>query len=119
MPTIRVRVVCGLFETMASFSARSRLSRVDLPALGRPTSATAPERSALERGARESAPGSANLPALLLLEQPLHAHPPRAPVVGALDHEAQPLHLDGLPHARHVPEEAEGQSAHGLPLTRL
>src|SRR5687768_7477644 len=107
MPTIRVRVVCGLLETMASFSARSRLSRVDLPALGRPTSATAPERSP-----PEEAPGSVKLAPLLLLGQPLDPHPPRAPVVGALHHEAQPLHLDGLPHPGHVAEEAERQSAH-------
>src|SRR5687768_2762482 len=111
MPTIRVRVVCGLLETMASFSARSRLSSVDLPALGRPTSATEPER-----GPPEDTPGSANLAPLLLRGgQALDAHPARAPVVGALHHEAQPLHLDRLAHARHVPEQAERQPAHGLP----
>ncbi len=39
---MRLRVVCGLSETMASFSASSRLSSVDLPALGRPMSAAVP-----------------------------------------------------------------------------
>src|SRR5688572_9549566 len=41
-PTMRFRVVCGLSETMASFSPTSRLRSVDLPALGRPTRATNP-----------------------------------------------------------------------------
>src|SRR5439155_5118492 len=44
MPVMRVRVVCGRRETMAIFSPTSRLSSVDLPTLGRPTSATKPAR---------------------------------------------------------------------------
>ncbi len=39
-PRIRVRVVCGLSETMATLVSTSAFSSVDLPALGRPTSAT-------------------------------------------------------------------------------
>ena len=35
-PTIRLRVVCGLGVTMASFSPTMRLSSVDLPTFGRP-----------------------------------------------------------------------------------
>ncbi len=46
MPTIRWRVVCGLSETAATRSPTSRLSSVDLPAFGRPTSATVPQRGA-------------------------------------------------------------------------
>src|SRR5205809_7633803 len=42
MPTMRLRVVCGFGETMATFCPRMRLSRVDLPALGRPIKATTP-----------------------------------------------------------------------------
>src|SRR5215204_3835193 len=42
-PAIRVRVVCGLSETMASFCPRMRLRSVDLPALGRPRKATKPD----------------------------------------------------------------------------
>src|SRR6266702_434290 len=44
-PRMRVRVVCGLGETMATFSPSTRLRRVDLPTLGRPTMATKPARS--------------------------------------------------------------------------
>src|SRR5262245_19787689 len=40
---MRVRVVCGLSDTMASLEPMMRLSSVDLPALGRPTSATNPD----------------------------------------------------------------------------
>ena len=42
MPVIRVLVVCGRGDTMAIFSPTSRFSRVDLPALGLPISATKP-----------------------------------------------------------------------------
>ena len=45
MPRIRVRVVCGLSETMAIFVPMMRLRRVDLPALGRPTMETKPART--------------------------------------------------------------------------
>ena len=41
-PTMRWRVVCGLSETIATFWPTKRLSSVDLPAFGRPTSATKP-----------------------------------------------------------------------------
>src|ERR1700737_5417162 len=43
MPTMRLRVVCGLVETMETFWPRIRFSRVDLPAFGRPTRATTPK----------------------------------------------------------------------------
>ena len=44
MPVMRLRVVCGLGETMATFSPRIWLSNVDLPTLGRPIMAIVPER---------------------------------------------------------------------------
>src|SRR5690242_15839344 len=44
MPAMRLRVVCGLGVTMASFSPHILLSNVDLPTLGRPTSAQNPAR---------------------------------------------------------------------------
>src|SRR5882672_6894048 len=44
IPRILKRVVWGLLETAAIFSPTSRLSRVDLPALGRPIKATWPAR---------------------------------------------------------------------------
>src|SRR6267143_795165 len=43
-PRIRLRVVCGLGLTMASFWPTSRLSSVLLPTFGRPTMATNPAR---------------------------------------------------------------------------
>src|SRR5688572_28500343 len=39
---MRVRVVCGLSETIASLCPTMRLSSVDLPALGRPRKETKP-----------------------------------------------------------------------------
>ena len=47
MPRIARRVVCGRFETIATFSPTSAFSSVDLPTLGRPASATKPERTPL------------------------------------------------------------------------
>src|SRR6186713_2059228 len=45
MPSTRWRVVCGRDVTMESFSPTSALSSVDLPTLGRPTSAANPARN--------------------------------------------------------------------------
>src|SRR6185295_14592646 len=42
MPTTRSRVDCGFGLTMLSFSPMMRLRRVDLPALGFPTTVTMP-----------------------------------------------------------------------------
>ncbi len=43
-PRIARRVVCGLSETIATFWPTMALISVDLPTLGRPASATKPER---------------------------------------------------------------------------
>src|SRR5687767_11321817 len=43
IPVMRLRVVCGRAETIDSFSPTRRFSSVDLPALGRPISATKPD----------------------------------------------------------------------------
>src|SRR5271165_3201736 len=50
MPWMRLRVVCGLRVTMASFSPTSAFSSVDFPALGRPMMETKPERNAMSGG---------------------------------------------------------------------
>src|SRR5208283_3082847 len=50
MPWMRLRVVCGLRVTMASFSPTSAFNSVDLPALGRPMMETNPERNAMSGG---------------------------------------------------------------------
>ena len=43
IPRMRLRVVCGFGEMMASFSPTSAFSSVLLPALGRPRMQTNPE----------------------------------------------------------------------------
>src|SRR5262245_20955730 len=66
MPTMRLRVVCGLSDTAATRSPTRRLRSVDFPALGRPTSATVPARAPPAAGisrssviAKEAAPQAA------------------------------------------------------------
>ncbi len=56
---MRVRVVCGLSETMASFVPTSRFSNVDLPALGRPMNEMNPtfKRSSPLSGVGTASPG--------------------------------------------------------------
>src|ERR1700678_3519964 len=44
---MRLRVVCGFGETIATFWPTSVFTRVDLPALGRPTIATKPDLNAI------------------------------------------------------------------------
>src|SRR5271156_2321435 len=48
MPWMRLRVVCGLGETMATFWPTRVLTSVDLPALGRPTIATKPDLKGMD-----------------------------------------------------------------------
>ena len=43
-PRIARRVVCGLSDTIATLWPTIELTSVDLPTLGRPASATKPER---------------------------------------------------------------------------
>src|SRR5688572_9316673 len=43
MPVMRLRVVWGLVETIATFSPTRTLSNVDFPTFGRPTSAMNPD----------------------------------------------------------------------------
>ena len=52
-------MVCGRGETMAIFSPSTRLSRVDLPTLGRPRMATNPARYGSVFGVRFSTQGCA------------------------------------------------------------
>ena len=44
-PRTRWRVVCGLSDTMLTFSPQIALTSEDLPTLGRPTRVTKPERT--------------------------------------------------------------------------
>ena len=54
-PSTRVRVVCGFGVTNATRAPTSRFNSVDFPTLGRPTSATKPQRCPLESGAAMTA----------------------------------------------------------------
>jgi hypothetical protein len=47
-PRTRVRVVCGLFDTIDTFVPQIALSNVDLPTLGLPTKVTKPLRTSSE-----------------------------------------------------------------------
>src|SRR5258708_686659 len=51
-PSTELRVVCGFSDTIASFPPTSALSKVDLPALGRPTIETKPDRKPAASGMR-------------------------------------------------------------------
>ena len=74
MPSSRLRVVCGLAVTIASFSPTSAFSSVDLPTFGRPSSATTPARcsasAVIGRPRRASAARAAACSALRF-ERPL------------------------------------------------
>src|SRR5262245_61069675 len=97
---IRLRVVCGLSETIATFWPTSRFTSVDLPTLGRPTMATNPKRN--ERSVPASAPIRAQAPD----PHPVHA---RALGVGDLHLEAAVLHA--FARARDAPEDGRHQAA--------
>ena len=60
-PTMRWRVVCGLSETIATFWPTNRLSSVDLPAFGRPTSETNPAFTSRPRRPAAAARADADL----------------------------------------------------------
>src|SRR5258707_7541161 len=53
MPRISARVVCTLRETIVTLEPTSALTRVDLPTLGAPISATKPQRVVLGAASRE------------------------------------------------------------------
>src|SRR5436309_12128528 len=86
MPTMRLRVVCGLAETMETLWPRMRFSSVDLPALGRPTSATTPKC-----GLRADFSSATRLPLFFVLDGPLrifrYAHAVDASPVSAVHDE--------------------------------
>ena len=52
---MRLRVVCGLSETIATFWPTSRLTRVDLPTFGRPTTVTKPAWNGARTGLAHAA----------------------------------------------------------------
>jgi hypothetical protein len=48
MPRIRVRVVCGLFDTIEILTPQIAFTSVDFPTLGLPTKVTNPLRTLTE-----------------------------------------------------------------------
>ena len=98
---MRVRVVCGLSDTMASLWPTMRLRSVDLPALGRPRNDTKPDFMATSiLDGRRLAAAQADLrnPAALDLEH--------------LDVEA--VDLEALADVRHPAEMREQVAADGF-----
>src|SRR3954447_5964120 len=127
MPTMRLRVVCGLAETIETFCPRMRLSSVDLPAFGRPTSATTPkwrlasvfDFSAMSRHRKRN---TGTLPPVLqlflILDRPLrilrNADPIDPAAVGAVDDELVSILLHDGADLRYASGGRENQSGHGL-----
>src|SRR5688500_6141046 len=106
---MRWRVVCGLSETIASFTPTRRLSSVDLPAFGRPTSATKPERV------------SALTVVLVTVErlELADAHAVNAPALGLEHLDGRAVELEALAHRRHAADAREHPAADRLESVRL
>src|SRR5262252_4444170 len=114
-PSTRVRVVCGLSETIATFSPTSALTSVDLPALGRPTTAISPTLIAgsgggLPDGRLETRRSGARR---------LDADAVDAPPVRLLDREAEVRLPVCLARLRDVAEPAREESPDGRELLAL
>src|SRR5687767_11180293 len=106
-PTIRVRVVWGLSETIASFWPTMRLSSVDFPALGRPMRAMVPHRMAGE-------------PRLLLGSGPAaHAYLGDPAPLDFQHLDRQLARLEGLPDVGHPAQLRQQVAAEGLETLTL
>src|SRR3954447_25950605 len=113
-PRIWVRVVCGLSDTIDTLVPSMRLSRVDFPTLGRPTSEANPERTSGPR-ARLGAVGGSRLLGRLELGD---ADAADAPALHLLGGEPVAVELDRFTLGRHVAEQVEHQATDGVPVTR-
>src|SRR6185437_10292198 len=107
-PRMRVRVVCGLCVTIASFCPNSAFSSVLLPAFGLPTIDTNPVRSAI--------PLFSHLQSLLVLLRLARTHRDPHPLyfsVGRLQHfhPQRPI-LHHLARQRYMPGDLADQPAH-------
>ena len=100
---MRLRVVCGLSETIASFWPTSRLRSVDLPALGRPTSATKPAFMPWLRPPSRGT-GSRRLIRTRVMRR----------CCGIDDLHVEAVHFDVLAHGGHPAEARQQESADGL-----
>src|SRR5215470_17625743 len=101
---MRVLVVCGLSETMASLWPTMRLRRVDLPAFGRPRNETNPDLPLILDGRRRSA---------------AEAHLVDAPAFDFEHLHIETIDLEAFADIRHSAQMREKVTAHGfksLPL---
>src|SRR5438046_1842111 len=130
MPTMRLRVVCGLEETIETLWPRIRFSSVALPAVGRPTMATMPKpaRPAASVGKASGTIGArAEVSAAPVFRSPFfffsltfplrilrHPHAVDAPAVGAVDDEFVAVLAHRVADFRHAAKPREDQSGHGL-----
>src|SRR5579872_6074628 len=99
MPWMRVRVVCGLAVTIATFSPMRALINVDLPAFGRPMMETNPERMVIS--------------AYRCFRQPGNAQPVHAAVSGGQNLEAEAITLDHFPLLRDSPGGLADEASDG------
>src|SRR5215470_11923205 len=120
MPWMRLRVVCGLEATMATFWPTRRFSSVDFPALGRPTTAAKPARWAGGRcccavSFMAAGTGSAGVDGGA--RELLHFDAQHLALVGFQHLEAEPFQVEALAWRRHLaPHMAQqaGDGGHGL-----
>ena len=120
MPSRRLRVVCGFGVTIASFSPTRAFSSVDLPAFGRPSSATTPARCSRFR--RHGHPGARAPPAppprsALRFERPL-PRPQVSPLDADFDREALLVVIDAAVRRRSRSSAWRGTSRGPTPGTR-
>src|SRR5215210_2033234 len=105
---IRVRVVCGLSEVMATLVPTMRFTSVDLPTLGRPTKVTNPDRTSSALDAR----GRRRVERV----QAVDTHASDPPTHHALRAQLPARHLHRLTLGGDVPELGEEQPADRVPV---
>ena len=117
---MRCRVVLGRDDVIATLVPTIWLTSVDLPTLGRPTTATKPERTLRRqfplRAASLSPVGVAVGRAVgRRVGRRLDAHPLDAPAPHVDRGQAEAVHLDRVARVGHPPDEVEHETADGVP----
>src|SRR5271154_4013184 len=116
-PRMRCRVVFGREEGIATLVPTMAFTRVDLPTLGRPTTATKPERTSSALVVRHVACGGA--PALFfgLGRGAGRLNPDAADAAPAYVQrgQAEAVDLARVPGIGHPPGQVQDEAAHGVP----
>src|SRR5690242_8544378 len=99
---MEVRVVCGLSATIAIFAPASAFSSVDLPALGRPSIETKPDRN----------PGATRVSLMRHGLRSGNAYALHAQLVAGQHFDADAVAHYGFALVRHVPQPLGDQAAH-------